>query len=97
MARVNQPSDAIPLGFLHDKAHVLRRHMMNMASRLGAGYIGQGLGIADVMAAIYFHELRYDPEDPKWPGRDRFVLSSPTVPTRVDSTCRRSTRRPASR
>ncbi|HVK91219.1 MAG TPA: transketolase [Mycoplana sp.] len=76
MARVNQPSDAIPLGFLHDKAHVLRRHMMNMASRLGSGYIGQGLGIADVMAAIYFHELRYDPEDPKWPGRDRFVLST---------------------
>ena len=76
MARVNQPSDAIPLGFLHDKARVLRRHMMNMASRLGSGYIGQGLGIADVMAAIYFHELRYDPADPKWPGRDRFVLST---------------------
>ena len=76
MARVNQPSDAIPLGFLHDKARVLRRHMMSMASRLGSGYIGQGLGIADVMAAIYFHELRYDPADPKWPGRDRFVLST---------------------
>jgi transketolase len=76
MARVNQPSDAIPLGFLHDKARVLRRHMMNMASRLGSGYIGQGLGVADVMAAIYFYELRYDPADPKWPGRDRFVLST---------------------
>ena len=58
------------------RRNVLRRHMMNMASGLGQGYIGQGLGIADVLAALYFHELRYDPADPHWAGRDRFVLST---------------------
>src|SRR5947209_13272295 len=76
MARVNQPVDPAPIGFLEDKAHALRRHMLGMARRLGQGYIGQGLGIADAITALYFHELRYDPADLQWPGRDRFLLST---------------------
>ncbi|MDW8369145.1 MAG: transketolase, partial [Geminicoccaceae bacterium] len=42
----------------------------------GQGYLGQALGFADVMAALHFHELRFDPEDLAWEGRDRFVLST---------------------
>ena len=38
--------------------------------------IAQGLRIADCLAAIYFHELRYDSANPKWADRDRFVLST---------------------
>src|SRR3712207_8569636 len=38
-------------------------------------YVGQALGIADVLAVAYFHALRYRPEDPRWEGRDRFLLS----------------------
>ena len=41
----------------------------------GRGYIGQALGIADVLAASYFHALDYRAEDPEWEGRDRFLLS----------------------
>ena len=41
----------------------------------GQGYIGQALGIADVLAVVYRDQLRYRPEDPHWPGRDRFLLS----------------------
>jgi len=41
----------------------------------GQGYIGQALGIADVLAAAYFHALTYRPDDPEWEGRDRFYLS----------------------
>ncbi len=76
MPPVNQPLDAPPLAFLAEKAHRMRRHMLGMARRLGQGYIGQGLGIADALAALYFYELRYDPADPRWAGRDRFVLST---------------------
>ena len=47
-----------------------------MSRAIGQGYLAQGLGIADVLAALYFHELRYDPADPQWPERDRFVLST---------------------
>ena len=47
-----------------------------MAERVGQGYVGQGLGIADLLAVLYFHELRYDPRRLDWPERDRFVLST---------------------
>ena len=66
----------VPTAVLRARAKSLRRHMLRMASRLGEGYIGQGLAIADVLAALYFSELRYDPRDPEWPDRDRFVLST---------------------
>jgi transketolase len=76
MARRNTPADVAPVDYLRGRAHVLRRHMLDMARRIGQGYIGQGLGIADVLAALYFHELRLDPEEPGWAGRDRFLLST---------------------
>jgi transketolase len=41
----------------------------------GQGYIGQALGVADVLAVSYFHALSYRPDDPEWEGRDRFYLS----------------------
>jgi transketolase len=41
----------------------------------GQGYVGQALGISDVLAVSYFHALNYRPEDPEWEGRDRFLLS----------------------
>jgi transketolase len=64
------------LGELRDRAHQLRRMMMTMTQGKGEGYIAQGLGIADCLAALYFHELRHDPERPDWPERDRFLLST---------------------
>jgi transketolase len=60
---------------LRAKARALRLHALHMAERVGQGYIGQALGIADLLAVLYFRELRYDPRHPKAPGRDRFVLS----------------------
>lgn len=61
---------------LERRATRLRRHMLTMASGRGQGYLGQGLGIADLMAALYFHEMKYDPQNPKDPKRDRFVMST---------------------
>ncbi len=75
MLRNAPPTDA-DLAALRQRATNLRRHMLTMARGQGQGYIGQGLGIADVLAALYFHELRYDPEDVTWAERDRFLLST---------------------
>jgi transketolase len=61
---------------LSEHAYELRRLMMTMTRGKGEGYIAQGLGIADCLAALYFHELRHDPERPDWPDRDRFLLST---------------------
>jgi transketolase len=76
MARDNLNSNTPDLAALRFRAANLRRHMLTMARGQGSGYIGQGLGIADLLAALYFHELRYDPEDVNWPERDRFLLST---------------------
>ena len=53
----------------------LRRHVLRMAERVGQGYVGQGLGIADLLAVLYFREMKYDPQNLAWPDRDRFLLS----------------------
>lgn len=58
------------------KAKAMRRHVLRMAKIVGQGYVGQGLGIADVLAVIYFSQLRTRPSRPDWPDRDRFVLST---------------------
>lgn len=70
------PDRATTSDELRDKSFALRRRMMNMAADKGEGYIAQGLGIADVLAVVYFRQLRFDPTDPEWIDRDRFVLST---------------------
>jgi transketolase len=75
MHRNSPPVDA-DIDALKARAVNLRRHMLTMARGQGQGYIGQGLGIADALAALYFHELRYDPQNLDWPERDRFLLST---------------------
>lgn len=57
------------------RAWNIRRKALMMGEVQGQGYIGQSLGIADVLAASYFHALEYRAEDPEWEGRDRFLLS----------------------
>jgi transketolase len=76
MALRNHPSETPDIAALKLRATSLRRHMLAMARGQGAGYIGQGLGIADLLAALYFHELRHDPDNVGWAERDRFLLST---------------------
>ena len=40
-----------------------------------AGHPGGSLSIADILACLYFNEMKVDPKNPKWEDRDRFVLS----------------------
>ncbi len=61
---------------LEERAFSLRRRMLRMAADKGEGYIAQGLGIADLLAAVYFRELRFDPQRLDDPDRDRFILST---------------------
>jgi transketolase len=72
----NAPSAEANIADLKAHAKNIRRHVLRMSRRIGQGYVAQGLAIADTLAAIYFHELRYDPTNLDWPERDRFVLST---------------------
>ncbi|MGX9574308.1 transketolase [Mesorhizobium sp. f-mel] len=60
---------------LAERAWRIRRHAVRMGKVQGQGYVGQALGVADVLAVAYFHAMRYRPEDTLWDGRDRFLLS----------------------
>jgi transketolase len=73
-SQADRPNDLVTA--LESRALALRRHMLRMARGQGQGYIGQGLGIADLMAVLYFSELRFDPNDLARFDRDRFLLST---------------------
>ena len=60
---------------LSERAYRIRRFALRMGEVQGQGYIGQALGIADILAVAYGHALTYRPDDPEWEGRDRFLLS----------------------
>lgn len=52
--------------------------VIDMLYRIGPeskGHPGPALSIADIIACLYFQILNIDPKNPKWPERDRFVLS----------------------
>ena len=51
-----------------------------MGEAQGQGYVGQALGAADMLAAVYADQLRYRADDPHWDDRDRFLLSTGTTP-----------------
>lgn len=57
------------------RAWEIRRKAVRMGEVQGQGYVGQALGVADVLAVSYFHALTFRREDPEWEGRDRFLLS----------------------
>jgi transketolase len=57
------------------RATRIREHALRMGAVQGQGYVGQALGVADILAVIYFAVLTYRADDPKWEGRDRFLLS----------------------
>ena len=57
-------------------AQRIRLNALHMGEVQGQGYIGQALGAADVLAAVYLDQLRHRPADPNWDERDRFLLST---------------------
>jgi transketolase len=60
---------------VRDAAYQIRLNVLEEGEAQGEGYVGQALGIADVLAVVYRDQLRYQPADTEWAGRDRFLLS----------------------
>ena len=57
-------------------ADAVRVLSADAVERANSGHPGLPLGMADVVATLYRHFLRYDPANPDWPNRDRFTLSA---------------------
>ena len=56
-------------------AKKIRRHVLHMTSTGGSSHVGAAFSIADILAVLYGKVMRHDPQQPRWPGRDRFILS----------------------
>jgi transketolase len=69
------PVDAAELDRLREAARRIRVEVVRAVAHAQAGHLGGPLSAADLLAALYFHELRIRPEQPDWPDRDRFILS----------------------
>lgn len=63
------------LNQLKEHAYRIRRLALRMGEVQGQGYIGQALGIADMLAVAYGHALKFKIGEPEWEQRDRFLLS----------------------
>ncbi len=56
-------------------ARSLRKRVLQMVYTAQSGHLGGSFSAIEILTALYFSEMRIDPKDPAWPGRDRLVPS----------------------
>jgi transketolase len=64
-----------PSAELAAQARAIRRDIVTMVCRANSGHVGGSLSAVEILVALYHGIMRHDPRNPRWPGRDRFVLS----------------------
>jgi transketolase len=60
---------------LKERARRMRIDILKTLSGCGSGHTGGSLSATDIVAALYFYKMKYDPKKPDWKGRDNFILS----------------------
>jgi transketolase len=61
---------------LRDMANAIRALSMDSVEKANSGHPGMPMGMADVATVLFTQFLKFNPADPAWPDRDRFVLSA---------------------
>ena len=61
--------------FSQSLARKIRADSLMMVHKANTSHIGTCLSVADLLAVLYGHILKVDPNQPDWPDRDRFILS----------------------
>lgn len=59
---------------LRKKADLIRRRLVEVSVRNGAGHIAPSLSCVDILTFLYYHEMNIS-NDPGWPDRDRLIFS----------------------
>ena len=59
---------------LQGTAKKIRKHIVTMVGEAKSGHPGGSLSAADIVATLYFDEMKVDPENPQEEDRDRFIL-----------------------
>src|ERR1700760_3042073 len=57
-------------------ANAIRFLAVDAVEKAKSGHPGMPMGMADVATVLFSRFLKFDPADPAWPDRDRFVLSA---------------------
>lgn len=57
------------------KANQIRKDICVTTTKIGYSHLGGGMSMTDIVTALYYDFLNFDPEDPRSPDRDRFILS----------------------
>src|SRR3974390_382729 len=71
------PADPAQDRAAHDRmANAIRALAMDAVEQAKCGHPGLPMGAADVATVLFTRYLKFDPADPDWPDRDRFVLSA---------------------
>ena len=70
-----EPGGRPSIAKLERYATVLRIQCVRMLAVAKSGHLDSSLSAADIVAALYYRVLRHDSGNPRWPERDRFVLS----------------------
>lgn len=61
---------------LQEMANAIRALSMDAVQQANSGHPGMPMGMADVATVLFSDFLKFDPKQPKWPDRDRFILSA---------------------
>ncbi len=75
-AKPRSERDDAPAVSPAEMANALRALAMDAVQAANSGHPGMPMGMADVATVLFTRFLKYDPADPHWPDRDRFVLSA---------------------
>lgn len=60
---------------LDQRSIELRKRIVQVLGRSGRGHVGASLSLVEILRVLFDSILKYDPQHPKWPERDRFILS----------------------
>lgn len=60
---------------LDERSKHLRRGIIRVLEHGGRGHVGGSFSLVELLRVLFDEVLRYDPKDPRWPDRDRFILS----------------------
>ena len=63
------------LAFIEKSAAHTRYNIIKMIGAGNKGHFGGSLSCTDIVSTLYFYKMKYDPKNPNWEGRDRFIMS----------------------
>lgn len=65
----------VNLAVLEDRAKFIRTETVRLTRIAGAGHYSSTFSCAEILAALYYDQMRIEPSDPGWADRDRFIMS----------------------